>query len=314
MNCVVIPAFRCADHIAAVVSGIGPDVDRILVIDDACPDGSGKRVEETIGDPRVRVIYHAENLGVGGAVKTGMREALAEGATIIVKIDGDGQMDPGLIPRFLRPIRDGRADYAKGNRFYNLSDLTEMPLVRLLGNAGLSLFSKASSGYWSVMDPTNGYIAIHASLVRLLPLDKISDRFFFESDMLFRLATFRARVFEVSMPARYRDEASSLSPTVSLFRFSASHCKRFVKRFFYNYVLRDFNVATLASVFGVIALLFGVAFGANRWLLSIESGVAATTGTVMVALLPVVLGAQLLLFAMQYDVANEPKDAIHPYL
>ena len=314
MICVVIPVYRCSDTIIGLLDNIGDEVDKIIVVDDLCPEQSGKLVKDTSKDTRVSVVFHDENKGVGGAVKTGMREALKCSATIIVKIDGDGQMTPDLIPAFIRPIYDGRADYVKGNRFFNLSDLADMPRVRLIGNAALSLLTKASSGYWSVMDPTNGFIAIHAKVLNALPLEKLSDRYFFESDMLFRLSTIRAKVFEVSMSSRYRNEQSNLSPTKSIFSFSALHINRFFKRFFYNYVLRDFNAATLTSVTGVIALLFGVSFGANRWAHSIESGVAATTGTVMIALLPIVLGAQLLLFTMQYDVSNEPREPIHPYL
>ena len=314
MICVVIPVYECADAILDVLKGIGDEVDKIIVVDDACPDRSGKLVEDNSNDERVTVVFHDENKGVGGAVKTGMGVALENNATIVVKIDGDGQMAPGLIPRFVKPIVDGRADYVKGNRFFNLSDLGGMPKSRLIGNAGLSLLSKASSGYWSIMDPTNGFIAIHAKVLEALPLEKVSDRYFFESDVLFRLGTIRAKVFEVSMPAIYRDEQSNLSPAKSFFQFSALHVNRFFKRFFYNYVLRDFNVATLTSVFGLVAFLFGISFGINRWMHSIESGIPATIGTIMIALLPVVLGAQLLLFAMQYDVSNEPREAIYPYL
>lgn len=314
MICVVIPVYRCADTILDVLQRIGEDVGKIVVVDDACPEKTGKLVQERTSDDRIHVIFHEENRGVGGAVKTGMKAALELNASIVVKIDGDGQMPPELIPRFVKPIRDKRADYVKGNRFFNLEDLSGMPRIRLIGNAGLSLLSKASSGYWSVMDPTNGYIAMHAKIVELLPLEKISNGYFFESDLLFRLGTIRGKVFEVSMPSVYGSEHSSLSPAKSLVHFSGLHISRFLKRFFYNYVLRNFNAATLATVVGLASLMFGALFGASKWADSIASGIVATTGTVMIAILPIVLGAQLLLFAMQYDVSDEPKEPIHPYL
>src|SRR5690606_26734158 len=135
--------------------------------------------------PRVRVLNHAENGGVGAAVVTGYEAALAEGADIVVKIDGDGQMDPALIADFVRPLLAGDADYTKGNRFYDIASLQEMPKLRLAGNAVVSLICKIASGYWHVMDPTNGYTAIHRTALSALPLRKIDRGYFFESDMLF---------------------------------------------------------------------------------------------------------------------------------
>ena len=184
---VVVPAYRITQHIHDVITLMPDIVWRIFVIDDACPDASGKFVEKNLNDDRIRVIYHEDNQGVGGAVMSGYRAAIADGADVIVKVDGDGQMDPGLIPYFVEPILSGDADYTKGNRFYDLEEIRAMPPVRLFGNAILSLMTKLSSGYWNLFDPTNGYTAIHADVARHLPFKKISQRYFFETDMLFRL-------------------------------------------------------------------------------------------------------------------------------
>ena len=204
-------AYRVAAHIIGVLGGIGPEVDVIYVVDDACPEQSGELVRSKVTDPRVRVIDRERNGGVGAAVKTGWRAALDDGCEVVVKIDGDGQMDPSLIPRFVRPIREGEADYTKGNRFFDPEGLGHMPRTRILGNAALSFVSKASSGYWHTFDPTNGYVAIGETALRLMPLDKIADGYFFESDVLFRLGTVRAVVKDIPMEARYGDERSSLS-------------------------------------------------------------------------------------------------------
>ena len=161
-------------------------------------------------DARVRVLRHARvNRGVGGATITGYRAALADGADIVVKLDGDGQMDAREIPRLVAPIVQGHADYAKGNRFHELDYLRTMPRVRLFGNSLLSLVNKVASGYWNVMDPTNGFTAIHRERCSQLPLDKIDRGYFFESDMLFRLYTIRAVVRDVPMPARYGGEPAA---------------------------------------------------------------------------------------------------------
>lgn len=182
---VVIPSYKVKDHILSVLNRIGPIVSRIYVVDDKCPQGTGKFVAEQCRDPRVAVLFHDVNQGVGGAMITGYRRALADGAEVVVKLDGDGQMDPDLIPTFVSPIERGVADYTKGNRFYAIENLEGMPFVRIFGNTSLSFVNKLSSGYWNVMDPTNGYTAIHASALSALPLSKIEKRYFFESDMLF---------------------------------------------------------------------------------------------------------------------------------
>src|SRR5438309_3118533 len=200
---VVIPSYRVSRHILGVLAALPPDVTRVYVVDDACPERSGRMVSERCSGTRVTVLQHEHNQGVGGAMVTGYRAALAGGADIIVKIDGDGQMDPALIPRLVQPILRGQADYVKGNRFHDLDHLRSMPRVRLFGNALLSLINKVASGYWNVMDPTNGFTAIQRTALEMLPLAKLDRGYFFESDMLFRLYTIRAVVRDLPMAAHY---------------------------------------------------------------------------------------------------------------
>ena len=170
---VIIPSYRVKNHILGVIKQIGPEVSKIYVVDDCCPEKSGEFVIESNIDTRVTVIFNAVNLGVGGSVKTGYLAAIADNADIIVKIDGDGQMDPKLIKSFISPIIRGDADYTKGNRFYNLDELGQMPKIRLFGNAVLSFMTKFSSGYWNLFDPTNGYTAINSNVLADLSLNKI---------------------------------------------------------------------------------------------------------------------------------------------
>jgi hypothetical protein len=233
---------------------------------------------------------------------------------IIVKIDGDGQMDPTFIPRLVEPILAGRADYAKGNRFYQLDDVRAMPRVRLFGNAVLSFISKFASGYYFVFDPTNGYTAIHAKVAALLPFDKISRRYFFESDMLFRLNCYRAVVADIPMPSCYGAENSSLKIERIVLPFLGKYLSNFLKRIFYNYFLRDFSIASVELVLGIVMFIFGVGFGATAWANSIHSGTTASAGQVMLAALPIILGAQLLLSFLSYDVQSTPRSALHPLL
>ena len=308
---VVIPAYRVTAHILEVIAEIGTEVSQIFVIDDACPEGSGALVSEKCKDKRVVVLTHSENQGVGGAVITGYRAALEAGADIVVKVDGDGQMDPAMITDLIQPIVDGNADYTKGNRFDSLVGLREMPGIRVLGNGVLSLMSKVSSGYWNVTDPTNGFTAIHRDVLKALPLDMISKRFFFESDMLFRLSILRAVVWDVPMEARYGNEKSNLSVLKALFEFPGKHFVRFHKRLFYNYYLRDMSAASLELPLGAALGWFGFIFGITKFAESVQTQVAATAGTVMLSAVPVILGFQLVLAFLSHDIASVPKRVKH---
>lgn len=310
MIAVAIPCYRVKDKIADVINAIGQEVDKIYVVDDQCPEKSGEYVQSHVNDPRVKVIFHEKNLGVGGAVKTGFKHAYADGAKIMVKLDGDGQMDPSLIPLFIKPIQNKRADYTKGNRFFFLSSLKKMPTVRLFGNSALSLINKVVNGYWPIMDPTNGYLAIHRSALELMDLDKVENRYFFESDMLFRLGLVRAVVQDINMHAVYEDENSSLSVTKVLFEFPPKYIKRFVKRITYTYFLRDFNFATLELIVGTFLLFGGAIYGAISWAQGIRTAELTSTGTVMLAVLPIILGFQLLLSAINFDMKNTPKSPL----
>ncbi len=310
---VVIPCFRVTRHILGVIAGIGPEVDRIYVVDDKCPDGSGALVRAECRDARVTVLDHAENRGVGGAVMSGYAAAIADGCQVIVKVDGDGQMDCALIPAFIAPILAGEADYSKGNRFFFLDQIGNMPPLRLFGNAVLSLLSKLSTGYWDLFDPTNGYTAIHADAARHLPFDKISQRYFFETDMLFRLNTLHAVVVDVPMDAVYGNEVSNLKISKIITEFLLKHVRNFFKRLFYNYYLRNMSLASIELPLGVALIGAGGAYGLWQWLASARAGTATPAGTVMLAALPVMLGLQLLLAFLAYDIAAVPRRPIHKH-
>lgn len=308
---VVIPSYRVAKHILDVISAIGSEVDRVFVVDDKCPDGSGKFVESHCKDPRVVVLWHEINQGVGGAVMTGYRAAIDEGIDVIVKVDGDGQMDPALIPSFIEPILLGEADYTKGNRFFDLEKIHAMPPARLFGNAVLSFMTKLSSGYWDLFDPTNGYTAIHADIARHLPFEKINKRYFFETDMLFRLNTLRAAVVDVPMDAKYGDEVSNLKISRVVGEFLLKHSRNLFKRIFYNYYLRDLSIASIELPLGTLLFLFGAGFGGWNWLNGVRDHVLTSAGTVMLAAMPILVGMQLLLAFLAYDIASVPRRARH---
>lgn len=308
---VIIPTFKARDHIMGVIEQIGPEVSRIYIVDDCCPDNSGDYVIDNCKDHRVTLIRHDENQGVGGAVMTGYEAAIEDGMDILVKIDSDGQMDPALIMYFVNPIAEGDADYTKGNRFFDLEKVHSMPRSRIFGNAVLSLMCKISSGYWNIFDPTNGYTAIHADVAKHLPFNKISRRYFFETDILFRLNTLRAVVVDVPMYAKYGSEVSNLKIFKIIGEFFMKHVRNSFKRIFYNYYLRDMSLASIELPVGLLLLGFGSLYGFYHWMHSAQIGLPTSAGTVMLSALPILGGIQLLLGFIGYDVSSVPVRPVH---
>jgi glycosyltransferase involved in cell wall biosynthesis len=309
----VAPCYKVRDHILRVIASTPAWFAGIVCVDDACPEGSGDFIEAHNTDPRVVVLRLAKNQGVGGATLAGYAEAIRRGGRVMIKVDGDDQMDLGYAAQLVAPILLGEADYAKGNRFTSISHLTTMPTVRVLGNAMLSFAAKLSTGYWNIFDPTNGYTAIEANVARLVMEKRVSRRFFFETDLLYHLGTLRAVVRDVPMPARYADEVSNIRIGQIVGPFALKHMRNFFQRVIGQYFIRDFSAASLELVFGLFFTLFGVGY-ALSYLANRLPGQAASAGVVMLAALPVILGVQFLLQAMNFDVLNVPSRPIHPYL
>jgi len=302
---VVIPAYCEAERVAEVVRGLPSWVDHIIVVDDASTDGTAAAAE-SVNDARVVVLRHAQNEGVGGATITGFNKACELGADVLVKMDGDGQMDPAGLSVLLEPIRRGEADYTKGNRFLHGRELQQMPSMRRLGNIAVSFMAKMASGYWNVFDPANGYVAMHASVWPLLDQSRLARRFFFENSLLLELGLARAVVRDVYLPARYNDKVSHLSESRTTLEFPPLLLRGLLRRVAVQYFVRDFNAVSLFLVAGVALSAFGVGWGAWHWVSSAQAGVVTPTGTVMIAVLPLVLGIQLLLQALVMDVQNAP--------
>jgi glycosyltransferase involved in cell wall biosynthesis len=309
---VVIPCYRVKAQILTVLAQIPAWVEGVVCVDDACPEASGDLIAASVTDERVRLVRLAQNQGVGGATLAGYARALELGAKIMVKLDGDGQMDTTYLPRLIAPILFGEADYAKGNRFTTQGHLAEMPRTRTIGNALLSMAAKVSTGYWNVFDPTNGFTAIEASVARLVMSRRIDRRYFFETDLLYHLGTLRAVVRDVPIPARYGDEESNLKIHKILWPFASKHLRNAVRRAVGQYFVRDFTVASLETVIGVALLLFGAIYGLG-WIYADHEG-PAPAGVVMAAALPIIIGVQLLLQAVNYDVLSSPTEPIHPRL
>jgi glycosyltransferase involved in cell wall biosynthesis len=298
---VVIPAYRARATIRRVVERCLEVADAIVVVDDACPESTGAVVQGL--DPRVHVVRHAVNRGVGGASKTGILEALRLGAGYVVKVDADDQMDTAYVPAMVEALdAHPEVDLVKGNRFADPVTLQTMPAARLIGNAALTLLVKFSSGYWTIVDPTNGFIALRAEAIARTDVTKLADRYFFEIDLLCAFGLRRRVIAEMEMPAIYGEERSSLSIPRVLFSFPPRLLSRFVRRLLVNYLIVEINVGSLCGLIGIPLLLFALVFGGHEWAVSAASGVPRAAGTVVLALLLFMTGFQLTLQAVLYDV------------
>ena len=307
----VIPCYRVEREISAVLHTIPSYIKHVIVVDDASPDSTADLVAASAEkDGRIRLIRHPSNQGVGGAMMTGYRSALELGAQVVVKIDGDGQMDMGHLPKLVRPLLDGRADYTKGNRFRDFKSLQQMPFIRRVGNMGLAFLAKAATGYWHTFDPTNGFNAIRSEVLAQIPLDKIDRTYYFETSMLANLYLIGAVVKDVPMPARYQGEVSSLLVHRILFEFPPKLLATFLQRLVLKNFIYDFSMGSIYLLAGVPLLLFGVIFGIYKWIQYASVGVPAPTGTVMLATLSVLLGIQLLLSAIEIDLRSVPTEPL----
>lgn len=303
---VVIPAYRVERQIGGVLDRMPALVDRVIVVDDASPDATSELVRAR-HEARLTLVRHDKNRGVGAAMATGFRAALDDGADVVVKCDGDGQMDPQDIALLIEPLLGGRAEYAKGCRFHHFRDLAAMPRVRLGGNIALTFLTKLASGYWHVLDPQNGFVAIRSDVLRRLPFDRLAPGYFFENDILIRLNALEARVADVPLPTRYGDETSSLRPGRIVVEFPFRLIAGFFRRVFWRYVFYDVSPVALFVFSGLALFLFGAVFGVYHWIANAAAQRATPTGTVIVAAIPVILGFQLLLQAVVLDVQNSPR-------
>ena len=307
---VIIPCYRVRKQLPILLDELLSNDYWVYCVDDQCPEKTGEFIAQNFQSPRLIVITNPVNLGVGGAVKAGWERALEDGCDIFVKLDGDGQMSPSLIPGLIAPLLAEEADFSKGNRFHTIDVLKKMPVKRLIGNSVLSFVNKFVNGYWGIMDPTNGFLALNKTALSMLPLDRLDNRYFFESDLLFRLGTIRAVVSDFPMQPVYNDEPSSLSIRRVLLEFPPKYFVRLHKRLFYSYFLRDFNIGSLQLVFGFLLFWFGIIFGCMQWYINFHKDIATPTGTIMIAVLPIILGFQLLLSFLNYDIGNVPKKSL----
>lgn len=300
----VVPAYNESAHIATVITTMPSIVDLIVVVDDASADDTAT-VAEATGDTRLIVIRHEVNTGVGGAIISAHRKALELGSDINVVFAGDAQMDPDYLTSLLDPIVHDGYGFTKANRFYSSNSFASMPRHRIFGNIVLSLLTKMSSGYWNLFDPQNGYTAITAESLRRLDLDRVRNRYEFENDLLINLNILGVRARDVPVPAVYGDEVSSIKLRRVVPALLGTLIAGFWRRVITKYVVRTFSPVALLLFSGLALAGFGLLIGLYIVTFAWRSD-SPSTATVLLGVTPFLMGFQLLLAALQLDIAETP--------
>lgn len=255
---IVIPCYKVKNKISKVIKNSLKFADKIIIVDDKCPQNTGNFVKKKIRNNKIIVLFNKKNLGVGGATIKGYKIAIKLKAKIIIKMDGDDQMNPNYIPNLIENLQNGKAGYCKGNRFYNLNVATKMPLIRLLGNIFLSIISKFSTGYWNIFDFTNGYTAISHITLKKISFSNVSNNFFFETDFLHNLYLKNIKVLDVNIPAIYNNSKSNLVISKVFFYFLTGNILNFFKRINKIYFKKNF---LLKMIILLIITLFNCYYG-----------------------------------------------------
>ena len=303
--CVILPAHNEAEHVGDVIRALPAWVTAVVVVDDVSTDDTAAAVE-ALGDSRVTLVRHVENTGVGGAMVSGYKAALELDSDILVKMDADGQMDTGDLPRLIRPLIDRHAEYAKGNRFYVINANRTMPRTRKLGSVILTFMTKMASGYWHVFDSQCGFTAVRTHLLKMIDLDAIAQDYFFENDMLIWLNTADARVVDVPIKTVYGDEVSDVRIGRVMWSFPPRLMRGWAFRVARKYLLMDFGAIGALGLLGTALTLFGGIYGGYRLIRANITGIPTSTGTVMFAVLPLIVGIQCLLQAFMMEVGSSP--------
>lgn len=305
---VIVPAFNEERHIERTIAEMPEYVDSIIVVDDASTDGTAGKVQKlTAADSRLTLITNERNKGKGSCVVQGFQQSMESGSAITALMDGDNQMPAEHLDSLLDAVIDGNLDGAKGNRFIaSPQALSSMPKYRLVGNVLLTMMTKLASGYWSIFDSQNGYWAIRTATLGRLDLRRLARRYDLENSLLINLNIIGARVRDVAIPARYADEKSKIRIWRVTPRIMATLLGGLLQRIFYRYVLYSFHPVALFLFAGIPLVLWGTGFGIYVVITALGEPVA-TTGTVMMAVLPFLMGYQLLLAAFVLDILSEPK-------
>lgn len=304
---IIIPYYNAQHFILNVVTKAAAFSDTIIIVDDHSPQPLPHGLTEQF--PQVILLKTPKNLGVGGATKVGFKAAtrLAH-IEAVIKLDADDQMDTSYIPALSEAVLNGEYALAKGNRFRDFEALKSMPIARRLGNLFLSFLSKIATGYWNCFDFNNGYLCISSETLQALDFSKISNNYFFETSLISELYFQRGKIKEIGMPAIYGDEESNMKIFKMPFLFSINLAKKYIARMWKGYLMYDFNIGSVYILLGWPLFLCGVIYGGYNWYYYASKGEFTPVGTIMISALLTIVGFQLLLQALQFDMQNNPNN------
>jgi glycosyltransferase involved in cell wall biosynthesis len=307
----VVPAYNEELLIGKTLTSIPKFVDKIYVIDDGSKDNTCKEIEGcTYQDPRIHLIKHDSNNGVGAAIVSGYKQSLKDNIDISVVLAGDDQMDPNQIPHLVEPIIVGRAHYTKGNRLLTKEYREGMSRFRFIGNSILTFITKIASGYWQLMDPQNGYTAISKKALKMLDLDKIFTYYGYCNDILVKLNIFSLRIEDVPIPARYANEKSSIKYIPYMLKVSWMLLKNFFYRLKMKYMILSFNPLVLFYFLGLLITPISIGLGIFSLYYKFVLGGALFMRGVLSFLL-FIIGMQFLFFAMLFDMQMDTSSRIN---
>ena len=298
---VVIPCFQGGKVTKTIINEALDYADKVVLIDDACPFGTGKSISEVVKSEKLKVLFNSINKGVGYSTKKGFGWLIKEGCDLIIKIDADGQLDPKDIYPMCSPILEGKCEATKGNRFGNIENAMLIPKIRLFGILILSFITKLSTGYWDLFDPTNGYICFKQEILANINMDKIDNRYFFETDLLFRCSLNNVKITNVNVDIKYLPNISTLNPITQAPIFLIKHVKRVIKRIVYQYFIFDFNPGSIELILSFATGVLAVFIGLNSLLKSRIHQIPMSSGNSSLFTIACILAIQLFISFIYYD-------------
>ncbi len=312
---VIIPVYNVGETIVDFLNKIPDYVDKIYLIDDCCPMSTGIIAQKSAyNSSKLSIIFNKKNLGVGGSVKIGYEKSLLYRSDIVVKIDGDNQMDPKEIKNLLMPIISGDCDYSKGNRFINKNEIENYPRARFYGNIFLSFMSKLSSGYWDIFDPINGFTAIKVDVLKKINIQNVDNRYFFESDMLFNLYLNNVKIKDIPVEIRYhKNQVQNLNVTKETFNFLFKNIHRTYLRIKKKYFMHNFSITSFFGFSSFSLFLFAFLYGGFYWIkYGVISNKLAPNGIVILSVSSLTLAFLFLGVFLYLDSLNNPNIQKNP--
>ena len=302
---VVVPCYNEESQIEQVIATIPDYIDAIVVIDDVSRDNTIKVIERAQqGNPKVVLIKHDKNQGVGGAIASGYKWARDNNMDIAVVMAGDGQMDPDELPKLIEPIVNGETDYTKTNRLFYGDAFNQIPKVRYFGNSILSLLTKIASGYWHIADSQSGYTAIGKEPVQLIDWDKMYKRYGQPNDLLVRLNIYNFRVRDIiTKPVYNVGEKSKMKVHHVVFTIGWLLIKQFFFRLKEKYVIRDFHPLVFFYFFGFFLMAASIPLFVRFMYFWIAFNHIPKVNF-LAWMFAVIMGIQFILFAMWFDMDN----------